>query len=82
MIFTNVNTLSVMALDVTNEVGPSVRTTANAGLVMWSENDHTYVASYDAYTSKKPFCGEWGLCGDFIPHCWDENVRNHLLGVA
>ncbi len=78
LFFTNGNTMSILALDVTGEAGANVRTTANAGLVMWSENDHTYVASYDAYTRKTTFSGVWGLSGDWIPHCWDPQVRRHL----
>ena len=80
MHYTNFNSLGIKSLDVTNEVGGNVKTTSNAGVVMWSENGRTFIASYYAYTKVKPFYGTWGLEGDPIPYCFDDSVRK-ALGV-
>ena len=81
MFYTNFNNLGIVA-DITYEVGSHVKTTANAGLIMWSEDGHTYIASEKAYReSARPanLCGiHLGLGGDWIPHCWDFEVRKNL----
>ena len=69
----------VTKMDVTAEVGRRVKPTMNGGIIMWSENDHTYIAAYEKYVAvygEKPCYIR--LSGHWIPHCWDTEVRRNL----
>ena len=79
MFFSNFNKLGIMAADVTSEAGAKVKTTQHTGLIMWSENGRTYIARASDYIQANGgFYGSYGLEGDWIPYCWDDNLRKML----
>ena len=77
--FTNMNRLRIFAADVTTEVGGNVQITCNAGMVMWSEDGSTYIASTKAYEDAGQVIPDYAYFGgDGIPYNWDCSVRSRL----